>query len=219
MESTTMFSTKILSTVAALALLVPIASYAQGERVGGRAAAGVAASGVRAGGGAPAMRMGGGAPAAQFGGGAPRAQFSGGVPRAQFSGGAPGRSVAADVSAGRPSGGAAWNGRSTAWNGDNGAWRGGERRRGDRWWPGAVAAGAVVGGAIAANDAYAYYGGPGYYDAPEYYDDQYADNDAVAVVPAPVGDDSVAYCAQRYRSYDPASGTYLGFDGLRHSCP
>ena len=28
-----------------------------------------------------------------------------------------------------------------------------------------------------------------------------------------------AYCAQRYRSYDPASGTYLGFDGVRHSCP
>jgi hypothetical protein len=28
-----------------------------------------------------------------------------------------------------------------------------------------------------------------------------------------------AYCAQRYRSYDPASGTYLGYDGVRHSCP
>jgi hypothetical protein len=28
-----------------------------------------------------------------------------------------------------------------------------------------------------------------------------------------------AYCAQRYRSYDPASGTYLGYDGLRHPCP
>jgi BA14K-like protein len=27
-----------------------------------------------------------------------------------------------------------------------------------------------------------------------------------------------AYCAQRYRSYDPASGTYLGYDGLRHPC-
>jgi hypothetical protein len=24
------------------------------------------------------------------------------------------------------------------------------------------------------------------------------------------------YCAQRYQSYDPASGTYLGYDGLRH---
>jgi BA14K-like protein len=35
--------------------------------------------------------------------------------------------------------------------------------------------------------------------------------------PAQVG--AVDYCAQRYRSYDPASGTYLGFDGLRHPCP
>ena len=26
------------------------------------------------------------------------------------------------------------------------------------------------------------------------------------------------YCARRYRSYDPASGTYLGYDGLRHRC-
>jgi len=26
------------------------------------------------------------------------------------------------------------------------------------------------------------------------------------------------YCAQRYRSYDPASGTYMGYDGRRHSC-
>jgi hypothetical protein len=24
---------------------------------------------------------------------------------------------------------------------------------------------------------------------------------------------------QTYRSYDPQSGTYLGFDGLRHPCP
>lgn len=30
---------------------------------------------------------------------------------------------------------------------------------------------------------------------------------------------SVGYCAQRFRSYDPGSGTYLGYDGLRHSCP
>ena len=27
-----------------------------------------------------------------------------------------------------------------------------------------------------------------------------------------------AYCARRYRSYDPASGTFLGRDGLRHPC-
>jgi hypothetical protein len=24
---------------------------------------------------------------------------------------------------------------------------------------------------------------------------------------------------QTYRSYDPRSGTYLGFDGYRHPCP
>jgi len=27
-----------------------------------------------------------------------------------------------------------------------------------------------------------------------------------------------SYCAQRYRSYDPASGTYMGYDGRRHPC-
>jgi BA14K-like protein len=26
-------------------------------------------------------------------------------------------------------------------------------------------------------------------------------------------------CAQRFRSYDPLSETYLGYDGLRHPCP
>jgi hypothetical protein len=31
--------------------------------------------------------------------------------------------------------------------------------------------------------------------------------------------DAVAYCMQRFKSYDPGSGTYLGYDGLRHSCP
>ena len=25
-------------------------------------------------------------------------------------------------------------------------------------------------------------------------------------------------CAQRYRSYDPGSGTFLGYDGSRHLC-
>src|SRR5262249_19384480 len=35
--------------------------------------------------------------------------------------------------------------------------------------------------------------------------------------PAQVG--AVDYCAQRYRSYDPASGTYLGFDRVPTPCP
>lgn len=30
---------------------------------------------------------------------------------------------------------------------------------------------------------------------------------------------AVAYCAQRFKSYNPATGTYLGYDGRRHACP
>jgi hypothetical protein len=60
--------------------------------------------------------------------------------------------------------------------------------------------------------------GPGYAAGPGY-----APGPGSAYAPgydygtAPGSDD--AYCAQRFRSYDPASGTYLGYDGLRHSCP
>jgi BA14K-like protein len=35
----------------------------------------------------------------------------------------------------------------------------------------------------------------------------------------PPADDPVASCMQRFRSYDPRTGTYLGNDGQRHSCP
>jgi hypothetical protein len=84
----------------------------------------------------------------------------------------------------------------------------------------------VIGGAIASQGYYGdgYYGnsyyGNSYGYAPGYYDDQYYDEGAVAVAPGPVGGgDDGAYCAQTYRSYDPASGTYLGYDGLRHPCP
>jgi hypothetical protein len=90
---------------------------------------------------------------------------------------------------------------------------GGYYRGGGGFIPGAIA-GAVIGGAIASGG---YYGGPVY--APGYYDDGYYDDGAVAVAPAPAGDDSVGYCMQRYRSYDPNSGTYLGNDGYRHPCP
>jgi hypothetical protein len=38
---------------------------------------------------------------------------------------------------------------------------------------------------------------------------------ASAAVSANAGQSS---CAQRYRSYDPASGTFMGRDGVRHSC-
>jgi hypothetical protein len=70
------------------------------------------------------------------------------------------------------------------------------------------------------------YGYGGYYDP--YYNDDYAYNDYYddGYPAGYVGDPGYvvssnvdpAYCAQRYKSYDPASGTYLGYDGLRHPC-
>ena len=72
------------------------------------------------------------------------------------------------------------------------------------------AAGALLGGALAGPR---YYGGYGY--GPGYYDYDYAPG----VVEVPSGGDAEAYCEQRFRSYDPASGTYLGYDGMRHPCP
>lgn len=54
---------------------------------------------------------------------------------------------------------------------------------------GGLAAGAIIGGAIAAGQANA------------------------------AAQQNAAYCAQRYRSYDPASGTYLNNNGNRYPCP
>jgi hypothetical protein len=68
-----------------------------------------------------------------------------------------------------------------------------------------LAAGALVGGAVAGS---AYYYGDTYGAAPGY-----EDPDQTGSV------DNTAYCMQRFRSYDPGSGTYLGYDGLRHPCP
>jgi len=45
--------------------------------------------------------------------------------------------------------------------------------------------------------------------ADRYYDDDYDDD---------YGDAHVEYCLSRYRSYDPASNTFMGYDGLRHEC-
>lgn len=36
---------------------------------------------------------------------------------------------------------------------------------------------------------------------------------------APGDQSAIASCEARFRSYDPTSGTYVGFDGLRHPCP
>jgi len=72
------------------------------------------------------------------------------------------------------------------------------------WGAGAAgfAAGALVGSALAPRPYY-YYGPPAY-----------------AYEPSPgYPDDAQAYCESRFRSYDPASGTYVGYDGRRRPCP
>lgn len=35
----------------------------------------------------------------------------------------------------------------------------------------------------------------------------------------PAGPSVVQQCEMRFRSYDPATGTYMGFDGTPHACP
>lgn len=61
--------------------------------------------------------------------------------------------------------------------------------------------GLIIGGLIAA---------PPYGPSPYYYPGYYA--------PGFAGPGWEAYCFSRYRSFDPISGTYLGFDGRRHYC-
>lgn len=85
-----------------------------------------------------------------------------------------------------------------------------------------LAAGAVIGGAIASSQ---YGWGPGYtpgyygYDPGYYaYEPGYAAAPDVTIIEGGAGG-SVAYCMQRFKSYDPRSGTYLGYDGVRHPCP
>jgi hypothetical protein len=62
------------------------------------------------------------------------------------------------------------------------------------------------------------YGYSGYYGTPGYTNYAYSDYYDTSGDASSGGRDD-AYCASRYRSYDLASGTYLGYDGVRHSCP
>ena len=68
-------------------------------------------------------------------------------------------------------------------------------------------------GAGLALGAYPYYSDPYYYD-PSYYDPGY-----YGEAPATASPDAVSYCMQRFRTYDPASGTYIGRGGVRRPCP
>ncbi len=187
-----MINLKVLSTAAALALVtIPVASFAQnGGPVIPRLGGGV--------GGGPAPIVYGNNSAANLrigGGGAPPGRIGGG-------------GVGPRVGVGGGGGGYRGGYGGGGYRGGGGYYR---HHGGGAYLPGAVA-GAIVGGAIASQG---YYGSSGYY-APGYYDDSYAEDGVVAVAP---GGDDESYCVQRYRSYDPASGTYLGNDGLRHPCP
>jgi len=66
------------------------------------------------------------------------------------------------------------------------------------FFPGAALG--YLGGALASQ--------PYYDEVPPFY---------VAPPPGYGGDE--AYCLRRFKSYDPESGTYLGYDGYRHPCP
>jgi len=114
---------------------------------------------------------------------------------------------------GRPGGGSGWHGGGRpgggGWHGGGrpSGWHGGHHHRRGGFWPG-FGTGVIIGGALSA--PYGYYGyGPGYYD-----DDDYVDAPAVTVDTG-----SIAYCKQRFKSYDVRTGTYLGYDGQRHPCP
>jgi hypothetical protein len=58
---------------------------------------------------------------------------------------------------------------------------------------------------------YYYYPAPVYYYPRAYY--------PAPLYPGRLAGDAVAYCMQRFQSYDLGSGTYLGYDGYRHPCP
>ena len=92
-----------------------------------------------------------------------------------------------------------------------------------RWWgwgapAAAFVAGGLIGGALAAPYYYGY--GP-YYPGPYYPAPYYPGPGPYAAAPAysGAGGGDEGYCAQRFRSYDPSTGTYLGYDGQRHPCP
>lgn len=197
-----MKSLKVLSAAAAIALLLPLAtptaSYAQlGSKAGGAAAVG----GGGGGGGGGGFRGGGGGGGAAMGGGGFR---SGG---AAIGGG--GRGLAGSPGVGTKFG----SGPRFSGGGPRPGFHGPRHypRRGYGY--GGFGTGLVIGGAL--GSSYGYYGNPygyGYYDDGYYYDEE----PVVAVAP---GGDAVEYCKRRFKSYDVRSGTYLGYDGLRHACP
>jgi hypothetical protein len=100
-----------------------------------------------------------------------------------------------------------------------------------RWWgwgapAAAFVAGGLIGGALAAPYYYGDYGYGPYYPRPYYSGAYYpapyypgAGPYAASPAYSSAGEGDAGYCAQRFRSYDPSTGTYMGYDGQRHPCP
>lgn len=81
--------------------------------------------------------------------------------------------------------------------------------------------GGIIGGALVAPRAY---GGTYYVERPYYPPTYYYE--APPPPPPPrvyyepaAPEDAHSYCMRRFRSYDPRTGTYLGYDGYRYPCP
>ena len=142
------------------------------------------------------------------------------MPRGQFFQGRTGIGNRGDVQFRPRNGGGGFGGRRGGFRGggyNGGGYHGGGYRRHGGFGIGAgvagLAAGALIGGAIASQATPAY--GYGY---DPYGFDAGVEPQAAYVDPGQGGGDA-AYCAQRFKSYDLSSGTYLGYDGLRHPCP
>jgi BA14K-like protein len=188
---------------------------------GGMHAGGGMGGGMRGGGGA--MHVGGGGGGMHFGGGMASGMRGGGG-AAAFRGAQANMAPGAAVSPSHPinAGGGNFVGRGGG-QFAQGGYRGGFRDHdhGRHFRPGfgfaaGLAAGSALGYGYGYSDPY-YYDDYAYNDYNDYYDDGNAGYVADPGYVVSVNADP-AYCAQRYKSYDPASGTYLGYDGLRHPC-
>jgi BA14K-like protein len=106
--------------------------------------------------------------------------------------------------------------------GNNFAGRGGGRFAGGGYRHG-YGRGVGFAGGWAVGDGFGYgyddgYYGDGYYADNGYSDGGYGYDNGLYYVASDNQRADSGYYAQRYKSYDPASGTYLGYDGLRHPC-
>ena len=70
--------------------------------------------------------------------------------------------------------------------------------------------GLLLGGVLASQPSYLYRGS----SPPAYYSPAYPASGPYSPLGA-----TTASCMRRFRSYDAYSGTYVGFDGMRHPCP